>query len=146
MEPKGTITPEVYDKMKAKLPPSTAHARFNRDKQRDIDESVNFWEAALEYIRSDEYTPETYNIEFGGVPFAWCRRMELIDNTCDECELFDGEWCGHAPFINKTQPETSNCVSEDTPLDKVEFGVMSQDELANNIKAFIEELKSLVGD
>jgi hypothetical protein len=144
MKPMGSITPEVFDKMKAGLSPSPARAQFNSDKQRDIDESVGFWESALEYVKSDEYTPETYNIKFGDTPFAWCRRMELIDSTCDECELFEGEWCGHAPFINKTQPETSNCMLEDTPLDKVEFGVMPQDELSNNIEAFIKVLKSLV--
>lgn len=142
----GSITPEVFDKMKAGLLPSSARARFNSDKQIDIDESVGFWESALEYVKSDEYTPETYNTKFGDTPFAWCRRMELIDNTCDECELFDGEWCGHAPFVNKTQPETSNCMLEDTPLDMIEFGMMSQDELANNIKVFIEALKSLEDD
>jgi hypothetical protein len=123
-----------------------ARALFNRDKKTIIDESVKFWENALEYVRSDEYTPETYNLRFGDVPFAWCRRMESIDSMCDECDFFDGEWCGHAPFVNKLQPETSNCMSEDVGLDEVEFGMMSKEELANNIKAFIKALESMRDD
>jgi len=143
MEPKGMITPEVFDRMKAKLPLSPARRRFNESKQCITDGSVEFWETALEYVKSDEYTPETYNARFGEVPFAWCRYMESIDGTCDECELFDGDWCGHASFVNKTQPETSNCISEDVPFDEVEFGMMTKEELANNIEAFIDVLKNI---
>lgn len=136
MEPKGTITPEVFDKMKASLPPSSARARFNHDKKTTIDESVKFWENALEYVRSDEYTPETYNLRFGDVPFAWCRRMESIDDVCDECPLFDDEWCGHAPFVNKLQPDTGDKMFKYTP----------QKQLASNIKAFIDVLESMGDD
>lgn len=134
---------EVFDKMKAMRLPSSARAKFNHDKKTTIDESVKFWEDALEYVRSDEYTPETYNLRFGDVPFAWCRRMESIDGVCDECDFFDGKWCGHAPFVNKLQPETSNCMSEDVGLDEVEFGMMSKEELSNNIEAFIKALESM---
>ena len=111
-----------------------------------IDESVKFWENALEYVRSDEYTPETYNLRFGDVPFAWCRRMGSIDGVCGECDFFDDEWCGHAPFVNKLQPETSNCMSEDVDLDEVKFGMMPKEELAKNIEAFIEALESMRDD
>ena len=110
MEPKGTITPEVFDMMKAMLPPSSARARFNHDKKTHIDESVKFWEDALEYVRSDEYTPETYNLRF-----------------CD------GGWCGHAPFVNKLQPDTGDKMFKYTP----------RKQLASNIKAFIEALESM---
>jgi len=88
-------------------------------KQRTIDESIKFWESALKYVKSNEYTPETYNARFGDVPFAWCRYMESIDGGCNECEFYHDEWCGHAPFINKLQPETSNCMSEDVDLDEM---------------------------
>jgi len=123
------------------MPLSPARAKFDHDKRIDIDESVKFWKNALEYVKSDEYTPETYNNRFGDVPFAWCRRIDSIDGTCEECEFFSGKWCGHAPFINKTQPETSNCLSEDTAFDEVEFGMMPKEELAKNIEAFIDALK-----
>ena len=129
------ITPEVFDKMKAMRLPSSARARFNHDKKTHIDESVKFWEDALEYVRSDEYTPETYNLRFGDVPFAWCRRMESIDGVCDECPLFDGGWCGHAPCVNKLQPEL---------LERLR--PMAPQKLASNIEAFIDVLESMRGD
>jgi hypothetical protein len=139
MELRGTITPGMYDRIKA---PSLVRAQFDQEKRITIDESVAFWERALNYVLSLEYSPKTYNLRFGDVRFAWCRRMELIDNTCDDCDFFDGEWCGHAPFVNKLQPEISDCLDGDSDLNDVSFALMPKNKLADNIEAFIEELNS----
>jgi len=140
MELQGSITPGIYDQIKA---PSLARAKFNLEKNNTIDESVAFWERALKYVRSPEYSPKTYNRKFGEVRFAWCRRMALIDSMCDDCDLFDGMWCGHTPFVNKLQPETSNHLDGNLDLDAVSFALMPKSKLAENIEAFIVELESL---
>ena len=134
IEMKHSMTPnEAYVAMR---PISPVRARLNHERRTAIDESVKFWEDALEYVRSDGYTPETYNLRFGDVPFAWCRRMESIDGVCDECVFFDDEWCGHAPFVNKLQPDTGDKMFKYTPRKM----------LASNIKAFINVLKSMGDD